>query len=544
MAWLKGLLLGSAYFVCLWMVSGWGLPSADRSQFYPPGASVRLARQGQSGIYVTGPSKSFHPDEASILGALASMRPAALDFNPHFFNYPSLHIYAVGAGVWLAQRQGWISRARTAEHFQAHPEQAAGLYRAGRAVSAFWAAATLVALVVGSGAGLAAALMLACVPLFLAAGSSLTVDMAAAFFATLAALVGAGIQKPTRWKALGAGILAGLAASAKYPAGLALLPVLWGLLAPGERRRDRFGLLWVCLLGAVLGFLVATPYALLAPVEFWNGLHAELLHSASSQGYQFLDAGPAWKFHYLHTLKSGCGLPLTLFLCGLPGIFLDFSPRRRSLLLFVMAGAALLLSSHLYFARYLLPFLPVLVVLAAEGWALVLERMGPRVASWSPWLFLPVLFAQAGIFLCYVLVMLGPDTRMVAARMVAAWPAGSSIRLLEPPYFTHPPLDVARHPLSVGAITRDTLAALKPDGLVVSEFELRDLARLTARLPHESELARALLRPADSLHVGPDLYLGRQVAAPAQLGPYQRPTRDEPQELVMLHPTIFLWQRR
>ena len=44
-------------------------------------------------FYRINPLESLHPDEGNILNALTNMNPSKFDFNPRFYNYPSLHIY-------------------------------------------------------------------------------------------------------------------------------------------------------------------------------------------------------------------------------------------------------------------------------------------------------------------------------------------------------------------------------------------------------------------------------------------------------------------
>ena len=39
--------------------------------------------------------RSFHPDEHNILKSISNMNPHSMDFNPHFFEYPSFFIYFI-----------------------------------------------------------------------------------------------------------------------------------------------------------------------------------------------------------------------------------------------------------------------------------------------------------------------------------------------------------------------------------------------------------------------------------------------------------------
>jgi len=540
----RALAVGAAFLAVCWAVGGWGLPSAERSAYYPPHASVEYARAGVAGLYVTGPAKSFHPEEASVLGALAGMRPAQRDFNPHNFDGPTLHLYAVGAGLALAQRLHWIPASRSADYYLERPEAAARLYRTGRMVSAAWAALLLVVLVLGSpSAGLGAALMLAATPLFLACAASLVPDMAGTCLATLAALAAAGARAPGRWKCLALGLLAGAAASARYSGGLMLIPVLWASAGPGQRRGERWGALVAAGVGAAAGFLAGTPYALLAPGEFLHGLRLALAPGGLPPGLRSEGLGSAWRQHLDSALLVGCGLPFTLFLAGILGCLVDLNARRRSLLLSLAVWVALMLASRANFARHSLLALPLAATLAAEGWWLLLQRGGAE-RGWPIRIALAVaLLPQLAVGLAFVLVMRGPDTRLLAARAITAWPAATRVRLLQRPAFTTPPLDVTRYEVRVGPVDEDTLRVRAPQALVVSEFELRSLARLEARRPGLARVARTLLSPGDTLRAGSYAWVGQEIRRPAGLAGWSRATRGEPRELVMLHPTIYLWRR-
>ena len=86
--------------------------------------------------------------------------------------------------------------------------------------------------------------------------------------------------------------------------------------------------------------------------------------------------------------------------------------------------------------------------------------------------------------------------------------------------------------------------AIPPDVIVASEFELRDLLRQGAKNPGLADMAGQLLRSKEDLALGPDTWAARVYSQPAGFGSLRRSTLDEPQELVMLHPTIYLWRRK
>src|SRR5439155_19146331 len=88
-----------------------------------------------------------------------------------------------------------------------------------------------------------------------------------------------------RWDAVSSGLVIGLATSMKYPGALAGLPLLLACALRAHRTRPRPRPWWRCLVradaglagaGAVVGFLVGTPFAALTPAEFLRGVVGEI----------------------------------------------------------------------------------------------------------------------------------------------------------------------------------------------------------------------------------------------------------------------------
>jgi hypothetical protein len=543
MRFVRAFAAGAAFFALCCLVNGWGLPSAERASYFPPVPAAREAAAGPEAALAGGPAASVHPGETAILAALAGMRPGRRDFNPHLFTVPSLQLYAVGAALSQAQRHRWAPGSRNVEDYAQHPEDAARLYRFGRLVSALWAALLILTLCLLPGGGPAAALMLAATPIFLVGATNLTGDLAGAFLGTLAVLAAGAARSPGRGRALALGLLAGLATSAAYAAVLAFVPLAFACAGPSRKGGGRLGVLGLALIGGLLGFLAGTPYALLAPLEFAGGLRAAFAARLPNALGAVAHAWPGWSHQLRLTFVGGCGLPFTVFLAGIPGCLLDLNPRRQALLLYLLAWAVLVVPGVAPFAGQVLTALPVAALLAAEGWWLILERARlergwPALAA----LALPAL-PQLAVALAYVLLMVGPDTRLLAARAVTAWPGGTHIRLLRPPGFTTPPVDPGRYQLDVGPVSADTLRALCPQTLVASEFELLETARSAPADPGCAALSASLLHPADTLRVGREAWVAQEIRRPAGLGAWVLPTRGEPRALVMLHPTILLWRR-
>lgn len=336
---------------------------------------------------------SYHPDEWQAvetgLGILVSG-----DWNPHFFNYPSLQIYLVS----LALRLGVLL-------FGAAESALGGLYVVARLVTVVMGVATVAltarlgARVGGGVVGLVAAALLAVLPLHVVNSHYATVDVPLVFWWTLAVTcalesLSAPEERARPW-ALAAGVAVGLAASTKYNGALAL-PVTLGALAYRCGTAGwRLSLAQVAI--AALTFGLTSPFVLLDPAARPAVRYELFVHPRETAVYAGL--GPGWWFHLTRNAPVGAG---TLFVvAALLGVVL--LARRRApadvlVLVWLALPTASLLATRELYLRYLLPLLPPLALAAAAALASV--RGGRAVVALA------------------VVVALGPTARS-AARVIA-----------------------------------------------------------------------------------------------------------------------------
>src|SRR5581483_8498442 len=197
---------------------GWGLPSAERSRNAPLDVRWYAAPQTAARLYETAPYESYNPDEGAVLNALSHMRPRALDLNPHYFNYPTLWIYATGAALAAAAAAGAVRLEHAKAYYLARPEAMAAVYRVGRLLAATFAACGVVLVFVA---------------------------VRTLFDAPTAALAGLALALP--------------------------LLVAAERAARAGRRRTAGGVAAV-VAAALVGFVAGTPYAVLAPREALAGI--------------------------------------------------------------------------------------------------------------------------------------------------------------------------------------------------------------------------------------------------------------------------------
>ena len=418
----------------------WGLPSAERSRHVPRDPHWYAAPQTAARLYETAPYESYNPDEGALLDALSHMRPRALDLNPHYFNYPTLWIYATGAALAGASATGRVRLENAKSFYLGHPEAMAAIYRVGRLLAASFAAVGVVVLFVAVRTlfdvptAVFSASALAVTPLWVRDAHFMLINVpAAVLMIACAALAARALAGGSTAALVASGFAAGLAASTKYPAGAVVaVPLVVGAL------RDRRSRGWtVLVIGAAagLGFFAGTPYALLAPHEALAGIAFEAhdksgLASTGLVGSQLV-------------LAQGTALAC-LALAGLGLAFVHVRDARYGLVLvWVAAGLAQRLVSGADPLRYVILALPALAVCAGLSLAAVRRACGGRALGTVVALLL--LVPALGFALDVDRVLCEPDVRTVAAGWVAErTPAGETVAIPGNLYFDMPPLDAER----------------------------------------------------------------------------------------------------
>lgn len=229
----------------------------------------------------------------------------------------------------------------------------------------------------------------------------------------------------------GAGL--GLAIATKYTAGMVLVALLAAAaLSPRPRRERLVGLVVAGALTVVV-FLVCNPYALLNFDEFRRGLSEQSAASGDDFGKLGLPATRGLTY-YARTLLWGLGVvPVVVAIVAGLGLWLR-SYRRAMVLLpapilfFVFMG-----SQDRFFARWALPAYPFLILLAAWGAVVAVDRLRRLPAPARVALAAVVLGAQGLVYVVHNDVVLArADTREDARKwMVEHIPAGAKI-VVEP----------------------------------------------------------------------------------------------------------------
>lgn len=305
------------------------------------------------------------------------------DWNPHFFNYPSLTLYL----HFLLQKLAWIvahaaGLARSpADWFLLYLANPSGMVIPARVAHvAFDALAVgltgLVAERVRRGAGVPAALLAALSATLVTTARSISTDT------VMGALALGALDRMLAWRERGgarrlvsAVVLIGLATGAKYPAALVLLPLAWILWA---RDQGRGLALWPwCVAGALGVFLLTTPYALLDFTAFRRDFGYESLHVAS--GHLGQATGVGLPFHVRNLLRD-LG-PVGLALLGVSAALMVPRTTRTiavAVWLYLLVFLGPIAVARFGAERYLVPVVPAAAALAAAAALELAARSAPR----------------------------------------------------------------------------------------------------------------------------------------------------------------------
>ena len=473
---------------------------------------------------------SYHPDEYFSLTTAISVSFGG-GWSPHYFNYGPLYMHLVAAVAGIANH--------LPGHDQAIPALMPKLILDARLVTVVLGVLTVALVYIvgrnlfGQTAGLMAAGVLAVMPLHAVHGHFATVDVPATFWIVVSLAFASGILPhastarrvrrrsrralaPARLYLL-AGAAAGLAAATKYSAALALVfPLVAHALRHGRGARDMRT--WarivdrrvaVAIGGFVLAFVLACPYVLLAPHEWWGsvescqGVAYEMHHMRVGEHPAVEATPPGPIFHLVGSLAYGLGWPMLVLSLVSVGLSLSRARRRDWLLLsFLVLWYVMISLAKVRYMRYAVPMLPILALLVGR----LLDELARRVADHRARVkrvALALVRVGAVVALCHALVytwtyddamasLAGDRDARADYLLRAGAGVGDSIGLIWPPWFCHPPVEyvnggavLGNHPLwrqfrrspydvrSVGFGPPEEL----PTFFITTSFEVRDHER-------------------------------------------------------------------
>jgi tetratricopeptide (TPR) repeat protein len=393
----------------------------------------------------------WHPDEM-VFGVA---RPIALlsgDLNPHFFTYPSFHLYQIGAVYAAAATVDVLTgdagslRAWAARHLVWDPETPRDL---ARWLGLFYSLAIVpvTALLAGrlrvptasareailGAPGLLAALLAAVNVLLVRHAGLISTDVPLAFWMCLAVVLAVRLDGASSGRDyLLAGLGVGVCASTKYPGAVVAVAVIATHLLARRSLLDRR--LWLAGATSVAVFVLLSPYVLLDASRFAAYFSKQLGHISTEQ--MDWDTGPLDLL--LIALRHGLGTPAWIAVLAACLWTLWRRPRAHLATLAALVTAYSVVSwSELIYARYVLPVAPLLVALLADGTHRLVAEASGRIAQTGGRrarlvAFVLAVFVLAGVpaYGSWQVARLQttPDTRSLArAWMESHLPPGSTV---------------------------------------------------------------------------------------------------------------------
>lgn len=333
----------------------------------------------------------YDEDEAHHFNRIVEMVQQG-DYNPHYFLKPSLHFYVrmpVVALSFLSEvRKGNIRSIKeimTKDRFglagysfsASHP----ALVKWNRAFTLLLSLGAIfltfliaIRLDLSSTSALLAALLVAVSPSLIDYSTVIGVDTVATIM-TLASVTASlyALDNPKYFRLFFAALLAGLAVSTKYN----VAPIVFvPLTICYFNKQYRFRNVSLCILGSILGFLIATPYSLIELPLFLDHLAYEIWHYGVA-GHEGHSAPPGLQqasFYLQWFVTSDLGWVAFFFsLVGVLTIAKERPRRAIITLTFPILYFLLMASQKANFTRNMTPCIPFAALYAALGICVVAE---------------------------------------------------------------------------------------------------------------------------------------------------------------------------
>jgi 4-amino-4-deoxy-L-arabinose transferase-like glycosyltransferase len=280
---------------------------------------------------------AYHPDEGSIL--VHALGFGTGDLNPHWFRWPSLFMYVVSGlyGVFFGAGTVLGDFSSSQDVLRQYVNDPTAFWLIGRiasvvlGVATVWVTHRFARRAFGEPAALAAAAFMAVMFLHVRDSHYATPDVASTFLAAVSLLVAhRAIEHGSREDLLFSAVFAGLAASAKYTGGVAIAGTAAAWISLVRVRAAGWRTAAGIVGGLVAGFVIGTPFSVLAPREFARDVLTQFTMVSTSgvaqEGSSFADG---FREVFARSIGNGIGWPIVvLAVLGafVPARFLGGSP--------------------------------------------------------------------------------------------------------------------------------------------------------------------------------------------------------------------------
>lgn len=395
----------------------------------------------------------YRPDEEYLANAVLSIDRG--DFNPHFFYYPSFHMY-FNVVVWrlyvlVEMLLGNYTPPQPITQFLAqHPNI---IYLIGRCVSAVFGTATVLLIyLIGRrfysvGTALLGAFFIAINPVHTLNSHFFKSDVATTFFILVALLFMLHyIENGRRRNFIWASIFTGVAFSTNYYGGFLLIPLVAAKAFHALHGRKRLGPLlreydtFLAPIIVIVVFLLLSPYVFLDYHKFLYHFHrmlfsdrVNLYNTMVQHGFSDYSFQTPLVYSLRFGLRHAMGIvPALLSVASIIYLVLRRRPIDLCLVLFVLVYFFFINSGKAVFVRYYLGIVPLLSLFVAEmlvaGWRRFFEKWGTRGVILGCVVVLLVAAGPIHTTIRQNHLLSQPDTRTLAAEWIAKnIPPGSRI---------------------------------------------------------------------------------------------------------------------
>jgi 4-amino-4-deoxy-L-arabinose transferase-like glycosyltransferase len=373
-------------------------------------------------------------DEPAIMGRAVRMMKTG-NFNPQFFDYPSLYLYIQMLTACVTFMAGaMLGHYQSLE--QVGPEN---FYLWGRVVTAVAGIATIAIVYAaglhwGRGQAAVAAVLMSVFPMHVRESHYALTDVPATFFTALTLLLALrACAAPSVRAFVWAGVAVGLATATKYNAALVMIVPVVAALGSGESAASRRRYLAAAVLSALAAFLICAPYTLLDLPAFLDGF------GRLAASYNEPRGEPGWWLYLKHLSLALRESGMLLLGIGLVSATVQAFRRRPAtkwwlVTLFPVLYFLFISRQSLVYGRYLLLIVPFIALLMAlgvssvKGWIRHLGAPSYVPPALVAGLLVAVILPPARIAVGFNRMISQPTTHGVAyAWVIENVPAGAHI---------------------------------------------------------------------------------------------------------------------
>lgn len=327
----------------------------------------------------------YHPDEAQYVVQAVQMGQRGLE--PTWWNNPPFYKYVLfceyGGYYLLGKIAGvYQSTSDFGAQFKLDPTY---LFLLGRFTTALLGTFTVLAIyffgkeLLNRNLGFLSAFFLSVCFLHVRDSHFAVNDVPATLLVTLGLYFAVRIYRASQWRwYLLGGLVTGIGFATKYTSLIVLLPIFIAhILSPHFTRTNLQLMRLLGLISAtIVSAIIASPYFILRGDKIFQDIY-DLLILPGKIGFNGWEIDPNGGFlFYLKTLSWGVGWGLLILLLTGVVLILIQKPRQGIILsTFCLVYFIFMGSQQMYFARFILPIIPCLMVFSAYGLMKLTDRL-------------------------------------------------------------------------------------------------------------------------------------------------------------------------